>query len=68
MLESPPPLGLLPALGMAIVGCLVFAVFTDEWLWTGVALLAAGGLSAWAWQVAKRLYGNDDGRPIPPLI
>lgn len=61
--------GLLSALGMAIVGCLAFAVFTDEWLWTGVALLAAGGLAVLAWREAKRLFPNDDsGRPLPPLL
>ena len=34
---EPAALGSLATLGMAIVGCLAFAVFTDEWLWTGVA-------------------------------
>jgi hypothetical protein len=66
MPEARPPT-LLPALGMAIVGCLAFAVFTDEWLWTGVALLAAGGLAVWAWVVAKRQYGDEDHGPLTPL-
>jgi hypothetical protein len=52
--------GLLHVLGLAIVGCLAFAVFTDEWLWTGVAVIAAGALAAWAYVVAKREYGGDD--------
>jgi len=52
--------GLLHVLLLAIAGCLAFAVFTDEWLWTGLALAAAAGLSAWAWIVAKRQYDNDD--------
>jgi hypothetical protein len=56
-----PPFGLLPVLGMAVVGCLAFAAFTDEWLWTGLALGAAGTLGAWAWMVAKREYDRDDG-------
>jgi len=60
MPEPPQSFGLLHVLGMAIVGCLAFAAFTDEWLWTGLAVAAAGGLSAWAWVVAKRQYGNDD--------
>jgi len=56
--------GLLHVLGLAIVGCLAFAVFTDEWLWTGVAIVAAAGLSAWAWVVAKRQLDNQD-HPMP---
>ena len=60
MPDSQSPFGLLHVLGMAIVGCLAFAVFTDEWLWTGLAILAAGGLSVWAYIVARREYGNDD--------
>jgi hypothetical protein len=60
MLEAQPPFGLLHVLGMAIVGCLAFAAFTDEWLWTGIAILAAGVLSAWAYIVARREHGDDD--------
>ena len=67
MPESYQPPGLLPALGMGIAGCLAFAVFTDEWLWTGVAVVAAIALSVWAWQVAKRQYGNRDPGPMTPL-
>ena len=67
MPEPPHPPGLLPALGMAIVGCLAFAAFTDEWLWVGVALLAAAVLSVWAWQVAKRQYADRDPGPMTPL-
>ena len=67
MPEPIQPPGLLYALGMAIVGCLAFAVFTDEWLWTGVAILAAGGLGVWAWYVAKRLYGDRDPGPMTPM-
>jgi hypothetical protein len=63
----PPTPALLYALGLAVVGCLAFAVFTDEWLWTAVALLAAGGFAAWGWYVAKRLYGDDDSGPALPL-
>ena len=60
MPESEQPFGLLHVLGMAIVGCLAFAAFTDEWLWTGLAMAAAGLLGAWAWVVAKREYDHDD--------
>jgi len=60
MLEPQPAFGLLHILGMAIVGCLAFAIFTDEWLWTGLAVAAAGALAAWAWVVAKRQYGDED--------
>ena len=60
MPEEQPTFGLLHVLGMAIVGCLAFAAFTDEWLWFGLAILAAAGLSAWAYIVARREYGNDD--------
>lgn len=68
MTTPPPPTpGLLYALGLAVAGCLAFAVFTDEWLWTGVALAGAGGFAAWGWQVAKRLYGDDDSGPALPL-
>jgi hypothetical protein len=70
MMDMTPPAptpGLLYTLGLASVGCLAFAVFTDEWLWTAVALLAAGGFATWAWQVAKRLYGDDDSGPALPL-
>lgn len=51
--------GLLHVLGLAAVGCLAFAAFTDEWLWTGVAIMAAGGFAAWAYIVARRVYGDD---------
>jgi hypothetical protein len=67
MTPPAPTPGLLYTLGLASVGCLAFAVFTDEWLWTAVALLAAGGFATWAWQVAKRLYGDDDSGPALPL-
>ncbi len=67
MPTEPQTPGLLYVLGMAIAGCLAFAVFTDEWLWTGVALLAAAGLAVWAWAVAKRVYGDDDSGPALPL-
>lgn len=60
MPETQGPFGLLHVLGMAIAGCLAFAVFTDEWLWTGIAGAAAAILSAWAYVVAKREYGDDD--------
>jgi hypothetical protein len=63
MLESEAPFGLLHVLGMAIVGCLAFAVFTDEWLWTGIAILVAAGLSVWAYIVASREIGSDDSNP-----
>ncbi len=63
----PPTSGLLYTLGLASVGCLAFAVFTDEWLWTALALLAAGGFAGWGWQVAKRLYKDDDAGPALPL-
>ncbi|MEO8602065.1 MAG: hypothetical protein ABI629_05760 [bacterium] len=66
MSEADAP-GLLYVLGLAIVGCLAFALFTDEWLWTGVAIVAAGGLAAWGWHEAKRLYGNDSNRLFPRL-
>lgn len=52
--------GLLHVLGLAIVGCLAFAVFTDEWLWRGVAVLAAGGFATWGYIVARREYGGDE--------
>jgi len=58
---SSQSLGLLNVLGMAIVGCLAFAVFIDEWLWTGLSLAAAGGLAVWAWREAKRLFPDDSG-------
>ncbi len=67
MSTTPESPGMLYALGMAIVACLAFAVFTDEWLWTGVALIAAAGIAAWAWRVAKRIYGDDDAGPPLPL-
>ena len=60
MPEPAQSFGLLHVLGMAIVGCLAFAAFTDEWLWTGLAIGAAGVLSAWAYVVAKREFGNDE--------
>jgi hypothetical protein len=60
MPEPQQAFGLLHVLGMAIAGCLAFAVFTDEWLWTAIAVAAAVGLSTWAWVVAKRQYGDDD--------
>ncbi|MBX3026786.1 hypothetical protein KF840_17910 [bacterium] len=63
----PPTPGLLYTLGLAAVGCLAFAVFTDEWLWTAVALLGAVGFATWGWQVAKRLYRDDDAGPPLPL-
>jgi len=62
--ESP---GLLYLLGLAIVGCLVFAVFTDEWLWTAMALIAAIGLATWGYREARRLYGDDENRLFPRL-
>ncbi len=52
--------GLLHVLGLAAVGCLAFAAFTDEWLWMGAAMLAAGGFAAWAYIVAKREYDHED--------
>ena len=60
MPEPAQPFGLLHVLGMAIVGCLAFAAFTDEWLWAGLAIVAAGALAAWAYVVARREYGDDD--------
>ena len=63
MRASEASFGLVHVLGLAIAGCLAFAAFIDEWLWRGAAVLAAGGLSSWAWVVAKRLYGDDDWRP-----
>jgi hypothetical protein len=63
MRASKASFGLLHILGMAIAGCLAFAAFIDEWLWTGVAVLAAGGLSTWAWILAARQYGDDDWPP-----
>jgi hypothetical protein len=60
MHPSEAPFGLLHVLAMAAVGCLAFAAFTDEWLWTGIALFAAAGLAAWAYIVAKREYGRDE--------
>ena len=41
-------------------------------LWVGFDVLcgvglAAGGFATWAWQVAKRLYGDDDSGPALPL-
>lgn len=67
MPTEPQTPGLLYVLGMGIAGCLAFAVFTDEWLWTGVALLGAAGLAAWAWMVARRVFGDDDSGPALPL-
>ena len=64
MPDLPQAFGLLHVLGLAIVGCLAFAVFTDEWLWTGLAIAAAAGLSAWAWVVARRQFGDED-HPTP---
>ena len=60
MPDSEPSFGILHVLGMAIVGCLAFAAFTDEWLWTGLAVAGAAVLSAWAWVIAKREYDHDD--------
>jgi hypothetical protein len=62
-MPTEPPFGILHVLGMAIVGCLAFAAFTDEWLWTGLAVAGAGVLSAWAWVIAKREYDHDDDAP-----
>jgi len=67
-MRAPPPThGLLYTLGLASVGCLAFAVFTDQWLWVAVALLGAAGFATWAWQVAKRLYRDNDSGPALPL-
>jgi len=66
-MAEPQTPGLLYVLGMAIAGCLAFALFTDEWLWTGAAIAAAAGLAVWAWMVAKREYG-DDGDDLFPRI
>lgn len=66
MMEPQTP-GLLYVLGLAIVGCLAFALFTDEWLWTGAAIAAAGGLAAWFYRVAKREYGDDENHLFPRL-
>jgi len=66
-MAEPDNPGLLYVLGLAIVGCLAFALFTDEWLWTGMALAAACGLAGWAYQVAKRLYGDDEDSLFPRL-
>jgi hypothetical protein len=63
MPETQSPFGLLHVLGIAIAGCVAFAVFTDEWLWTGIAAAAAAALSAWAYVVARREYGDDDPGP-----
>ena len=63
----PPTSGLLYTLGLTSVGCLAFAVFTDEWLWTALALVGALGFAGWGWQVAKRLYKDDDSGPALPL-
>jgi hypothetical protein len=58
MRRSKASFGLLQILGMAIAGCLSFATFIDEWVLTGAAVLTAGGLSTWAWVIAKRQYGD----------
>ncbi|HSP98974.1 MAG TPA: hypothetical protein VL049_17265 [Candidatus Dormibacteraeota bacterium] len=63
---APTP-GLLYTLSLAAVGCLAFAVFTDEWLWVAVALLGAIGFATWAWHIAKRLYRDSDSGPALPL-
>jgi len=60
MPDPPQAFGLLHILGLAVMGCLAFAAFTDEWLWTGVAVVAALGLSAWAYVVAKRQHDEED--------
>jgi hypothetical protein len=66
-MAEPDNPGLLYVLGLAIVGCLAFALFTDEWLWTGMAIATAGGLAAWGYRVAKRLYGDDEDSLFPRL-
>jgi len=66
-MAEPQTPGLLHVLGMAIVGCLAFALFTDEWLWTGAAIVAAAALAGWAWRVAKRQYGDDENSLFPRL-
>lgn len=60
MPEPEPSFGLLHILGLGIIGCLAFAAFTDEWLYTGLAVAATGALSAWAYVAAKR--EDDDDR------
>jgi hypothetical protein len=52
--------GLLHVLGLAAMGCLAFAVFTDEWIWAGIAVIVAIALASWAYILARRQYGGED--------
>lgn len=66
-MAEPQNPGLLQVLGMAIAGCLAFALFIDEWLWRGLAVAVAVGLAAWAYRVARKLYGDSEDHLFPRL-